>query len=521
MRFFLMLLSLLFVGVGVASDDSEETESSLDLSGCSLDSAQVFKYPLDGLPYAGQLLSMSSSYGWSGSDASMESISVTDHVVQTIGSITRTLNEPFSEDWGTLAIPVCHDNFTAANQSGGKIKISNGTTTVYMGGIKYLGGYHTVNGVGWRFISAQDLADAGFEDGDEVTITIKNSSFSPFTSYTGWGKLLKRAQGIPTLVLTFDDGGTGPWDQLDYTKDKNIKGTIFYPWDYEGVNGKLTVAELQDLKDAGWDIELNGTSDDVSMTTFDTAEDAVDALVEGRQWLVDNGLNDFARFFAYPNGIHDRFSEPIVKSDISGETGSDVVEMGDVSDIEVGMLAEGRSFPQGTRVLVVNSKKNRVKLDHVSLGIGRGGEVMDEPSNYMSFVDDSDPFYTGKLQAALKRAGFKIGRTTDPNTMYSRYCVGDYGLVAPSRGSYLATDDDPETRIESWIEDPQAAGTTTIIYFHNIIDSDTDNINTSVDTYHMWIDKLAEARDAGEIEVLTMQEWWDRDCSDTSDEDSE
>ncbi len=34
------------------------------------------------------------------------------------------------------------------------------------------------------------------------------------------------------------------------------------------------------------------------------------------------------------------------------------------------------------------------------------------------------------------------------------------------------------------------------------------------------IDKLAEARDAGEIEVLTMQEWWERDCSDTSEEDS-
>ncbi len=511
MRCVLMLLSLFYVGWGVASTDSQDT---LEISGCSLESAQVFKTPLAGLPYAGQLLSMSSPYDWSGA---VSSISVTKHVSQTAGTITKTLNEPFSEDWGTLAIPVCHDSFTPANQNGGTVKLSNGSASVYIGGINYLGGYHTVSGLGWHFVSAQDLIDAGFSEGDEVTITIKNAARSPYSSYTGWGKLLKQAQGIPTLVLTFDDGGTGPWDQLDYTKDKGIQGTIFYPWEYEGQNNKLTVSQLKDLKDAGWDIELNGTGNDVSMTSFDTAQQAVDELVEGRNWLAENQLNDYARFFAYPNGAYDHYATPVVKSDVTGQTGSTVVEMGSVSGISAGMIAEARTFPKGTRVVSVNKKKKTVTLDNASLSEGRGGEVLDEPSQYMGFVDDSDAFYTGNLQAKLKEAGFKIGRTTRPNTMYSRFCVGDYGLVAPARGSYLAPGDDPEARIESWIEDPQKAGTTTIIYFHNIIDSSTDNINTSVDTYRMWIDKLADARDEGKIKILTMQEWWERDCSDSND----
>ncbi len=515
MRFFLMLLNLLYVGTVLAATDTEDT---LDISGCSLVSAQVFKYPVDGLPYSGQLLSMSSSYDWSGATSSLL---ISQNVAQTTGTITKTLNETFSEDWGTLAIPVCHDSFIPANQNGGKIKISNGAVTVSIGGMKYLGGYHIVGGIGWHYIAAQDLVDAGFEEGDEVTISIKNSAIAPYSSYTGWGKLIKRAQGVPTIVLTFDDGGTGPWEQLDYTKDQNIKGTIFYPWDYEGLDGKLTVSELKELKEAGWDIELNGTSNDASMTSFDTAQETVDSLVEGREWLAENELNDYARFFAYPNGTYENHSSPIIKTDVSGEIGSAVVEMDDVSDIEVGMIAEARSFPKGTRVVKVNTRKNTVTLDNESLGVGRGGEELDEPSNYMSFVDDSDEFYTWKLQQKLKDAGFKIGRTTRPNTMYSRYCVGDYGLVAPSRGAFLSADDDPEEKVESWIADPQAAGTTTILYFHNILDEGAEGVNISIDTYRTWIDKLAEARDAGEIEVLTMQEWWERDCSDTSEEDSE
>ncbi len=116
-------------------------------------------------------------------------------------------------------------------------------------------GVGLVVGVGWRFISSQELVDAGFSEGDEVTITIKNSAMAPYSSYTGWGKLLKRAQGVPTIVLTFDDGGSGPWDQLDYTKDKDIKGTIFYPWDYEGLDSKLTVSQLTELRKFFSDID--------------------------------------------------------------------------------------------------------------------------------------------------------------------------------------------------------------------------------------------------------------------------
>ncbi len=94
MRFFLMLLNLLYVGTVLAATDTEDT---LDISGCSLVSAQVFKYPVDGLPYSGQLLSMSSSYDWSGATSSLL---ISQNVAQTTGTITKTLNETFSEDWG-------------------------------------------------------------------------------------------------------------------------------------------------------------------------------------------------------------------------------------------------------------------------------------------------------------------------------------------------------------------------------------------------------------------------------------
>ncbi|WP_456296668.1 polysaccharide deacetylase family protein [Vibrio sp. AK197] len=511
MRLFLVLLNLMYViyaGLAVARAESKEIKNSIDLSACSLTSAQVFEYPVKGLPYASQLLSMSSSYGW---DGAVSTLSVKDNVVQTTGTISMYLRDTFSEDWGTLAIPVCHDSFIPANQNGGNVTVTNGEVSVGVGGIDYLGGYHTIGGLAWRYVSAQTLIDAGFREGDEVTVKIKNSTKAPYSSYTGWGKLIKRAQGVPTLVLTFDDGGTGPWEQLDYSRDKGIKGTIFYPWDYEGRKNKMTVEQLQDMKEAGWDIELNGTGDDSSMTLAPTAKKAVSSLLEGRAWLAKNGLNDNAQFFAYPNGNYDSYSRAVVRSDISGQTGSTVVKTKSVSGIKVGMVAEGRSFPKGTRVVKVNKRKKRVVLDHASRGVGRGGEPIDQPNKYMTFTDDSSEFFTWKLQKRLKQAGFKIGRTTRPNTMYSRYCVGDYGLVAPSRGSVLKSGDDPVERIEYWIDEVQKAGTTTVLYFHDITGSQ-DGINTSINTYQMWIDKLAEARDEGKIEVLTMKEWYDRDC---------
>ncbi len=496
-------------GSGSHQDAARAAINADQYSDCSLSAKDVYAYPVEGLPNAKLLESMSSPYGWTGA---LSSLDVSKRVLKTTGTVSKVLNEPFSSDWGTLAIPVCHDPYTPANQNGGTLTLSNGRNSVDVSGIKYLGGYHMVNGLGWRYISAQTLIDNGFQDGDTVTITIRNSALAPYSSYTGWGPMVKKAQGIPTLVLTFDDGGQGPWDQLQYAQDKGIKGTIFYPWLYEGRNGKMSVAQLQDMKDAGWDIELNGTGNDGPVTSLESEDQAVEHLLSGRQWLAENGLNDNARFFAYPSNYYDRYVSPVTKKDAKGAIGSAVLELEDVKGIEKGMLAEARTFPKGTRVVKVDKKHNKVTLDQASLDVGRGGESYSEPNHYISFYDDSDEFFTGRLQAKLKKAGFKIGRTTRPNTMFSRYCVGDYGLVAPARGSAMSEGDDPVARVESWIEDPQEAGTTTIIYFHDVYGS-KDTINTSVETYHMWLDKLAEARDAGKIQILTMEEWWERDCS--------
>ncbi len=523
MKYLPLALGLLASGISVANASTTPTTTSYKLStqaaidadqysDCSMSSKEIYAYPAEGLPTARLLESMASPYGWTGTDMSLSSLDVSKNVLKTVGTVTKTIQEPFSADWGTIAIPVCHDPFTPANQNGGSISLTNGSRTVSISGINYLGGYHTVNGLGWRYISAKTLLDNGFEEGDQISLVIKNSGSAPYSSYTGWGKLIKKAQGVPTIVLTFDDGGLGPWNQLQYAQDKGIKGTIFYPWLYEGRNNKLSVAQLKDLKDAGWDIELNGTGDDVSITSLESTDAAVAQLVEGREWLAENGLNDYARFFAYPNGAYEKRVNPVTKYGVTGEVGSAVLELTNVSGIEVGMLAEGRSFPKGTRVVSVNTKYKKVTLDHPSQDVGRGGESMTKPHNYISFYDDSEEFFIGNLQRKLKDAGFRVGRTTRPNTMYSRYCVGDYGLVAPARGSSISSGDDTLARVESWIEDPQEAGTTTLIYFHDVTGTQ-DGINTSVDTYHMWLDKLAEARDAGKIQILTMNEWWERDCS--------
>lgn len=106
--------------------------------------------------------------------------------------------------------------------------------------------------------------------------------------------------GTPAAcILTFDDGHDGTYDYAKPKMDANFQtGVVFVVTDDIGGAGQLTKAELTTMQTAGWDISNHSThhSHNAAGASIDDAYD----------WLIANGYDNGARFYAYPYGEYNQ-----------------------------------------------------------------------------------------------------------------------------------------------------------------------------------------------------------------------
>lgn len=149
-------------------------------------------------------------------------------------------------------------------------------------------------------------------DGEPVDLAnVTRVSFRPDpTSESGtetiWIDAPTRVGGpdVPKVAFTFDDGNV-----TDYTEALPLLEQYDYPaiayvnTDNVGADGKLDVAQLRELRDAGWLVGSHTTDH----TDLEQASDptVIERTVrQAKRWLVDEGLAAGARHFAYPyNGV--------------------------------------------------------------------------------------------------------------------------------------------------------------------------------------------------------------------------
>jgi predicted outer membrane repeat protein len=115
-------------------------------------------------------------------------------------------------------------------------------------------------------------------------------------------ELKKNVQGIPKMVLTFDDGYSNIFNAAFPIMQKyGIKGTIYLNEGFVGLPGYLTLAQLHILYDAGWTI-ANHTPVHTDLSSL-TSVAAVKATVQGGiNWLLANGFKRGAYDLALPWG---------------------------------------------------------------------------------------------------------------------------------------------------------------------------------------------------------------------------
>ena len=119
------------------------------------------------------------------------------------------------------------------------------------------------------------------------------------TSYSIDG-LASGANGIPAVLLTFDDGHNTLWNQAyDYMEPKNVRGTVYIITNQVDTIDRVTWPQLQDIYATGWTIG-NHTAAHTTLTTLPlSAQEA--ALAAARDALNAHGLMN-VDYVAYPYG---------------------------------------------------------------------------------------------------------------------------------------------------------------------------------------------------------------------------
>ncbi|MGB9937105.1 MAG: NosD domain-containing protein [Methanobacterium sp.] len=112
------------------------------------------------------------------------------------------------------------------------------------------------------------------------------------------------ATGIPDIVLTFDDGSESIYTYaFPIMQQYGIKGTVFINPAFIGQPWYMTLAELQELHNAGWIIANHG-NEHLDLSTLNRT-DKISEIQTAINWLNNNGFGDGAYYYASAFGSYD------------------------------------------------------------------------------------------------------------------------------------------------------------------------------------------------------------------------
>lgn len=378
---------------------------------------------------------------------------------------------------------------------------------------------HAFSGGRWAGIQASESAGIAADDPTQswrFSVEHTTSFASPYRSSKTYDALMAKAGGRPTVVIGFDDGIVGQYSRaLPEMQARNIRGTWYLPTDIIDANavGRMSWSQTAEIYAAGMDMQVDGTPNDVAMTTLANPAAAISELKRGAARVVQMLGCTSPTHFCYPNGL--TFLNPKnpttsgVYADWAYRTtatsdGSNVVVVASAAGIAVGMRA--RAY--GTDAIVTAVSGTSITLSTT---------VAAFTARPFAFFDDSGPFFLDKLQEALRTDGtFKTGRANNFETYLTRFGFGEgrrlltpaYSMSNGSGGT--ATDVELANTALSRVDKAISRGSTVEFYIHDVIVGAT-GVNTPLATFQAFLDGLVARRDAGQIDILTKSQLWQRD----------
>lgn len=111
-------------------------------------------------------------------------------------------------------------------------------------------------------------------------------------------------RGLATCILRFDDAFLTQYTvAYPYMAALGLKGTVCANGASVGTGGHMTLANLQEMYAAGWDVVNHGYTH-INFTTVDAATKR-SLMLDNKNWLVDNGFLRGGDIIVYPNGGYD------------------------------------------------------------------------------------------------------------------------------------------------------------------------------------------------------------------------
>lgn len=158
---------------------------------------------------------------------------------------------------------------------------------------------------GWNYIeiSRNDWSNTGSESWSNtfqrLRVRVNASAGTPpvyFDSiYTGEKRKAK-------VLITFDDSWDSQYSKaFSYMESLGLKGTIYVIGGRIDTANYMTLAQCQEVYNAGWDL---GTHGDVNLTTLATQSEMEAEIGENKDFLTSNGFTNrnCHLHYAYPNG---------------------------------------------------------------------------------------------------------------------------------------------------------------------------------------------------------------------------
>lgn len=226
-------------------------------------------------------------------------------------------------------------------------------------------------------------------------------------------------------VITFDDAYASVYTEaFPYMQARGIKGTVYICGSLVGVTDYLTLPQLQELHDAGWDI-CNHSYTHVNATDYNTPElvrEYMNDVARNDRWLADNGFYRGRKHYAYPNGTATLGLHDVAIEEAGYKTARVINSTGTGAQHIIGTPNRYMIPAKGVTSTVTVSDMT-TKLDNVQ-GIGttiaEGGraafsyfhEIKDEvgniywsPANFEAYIDD--------LYARIQAGNFEAKTITE------------------------------------------------------------------------------------------------------------
>lgn len=165
---------------------------------------------------------------------------------------------------------------------------------------------------GWNYLASvkSEFSNTGEESWNNtmVRMKFKTRPEAGQDASVSFDDLRFGVAGLPKVILTFDDNFAGQRDEAYPIMSANgQKGVAFICHDKISLGDRLSLADMQMLRDNGWDI-CNHTISHPYLTTI--SQEELETEINGMyDYLVTNGFKDTAKFFAYPMG---QFNDAVI-----------------------------------------------------------------------------------------------------------------------------------------------------------------------------------------------------------------